>query len=442
MSKSISNSLKYEIKKLDLVTKMGPIDITGMFQEINIFDSILNSCMTGNILIIDAMGIASRISFDGSEVLIFHMSKNEDSATLRKAFRIYKLTDRKNISENSEGYILHFVSEEFLLSQQIKIKQTYRTTYSDVVTKILQNHLGTTSTMIGSIENSVGIRDIVIPNKSPFDAINLCSKKAINVKQSPTFLFFENKLGYNFITTSTLSSLPAVYDLKYEPKNLSESLNSSPEIFGIRNLEVISNYDVNKNIKSGVYAGTFIGIDIRNRIISKKQVNFNEIRQINEKANKVSDIGITQNKFGKRNIDMYDSKVVVFPSQLYSKESDYVKENYPESINLDDDTYNYVLQRESSLRNILQKRIRVVLPGNFDLTSGLNVNINIPHRGIKTGSESEDLNMGGKYLIIASRQIIKYDKHETILELATDSTNENMIYQSSDSQLYALEQYE
>lgn len=442
MSKSLSNSLKYEIKRLDLVTKMGSVDITTIFQEINIFDSILNPCITGNILILDSMGLASRMSFDGSEVLVIHISKVEDAATLRKSFRIYKLTDRKTMSENSEGYILHFVSEEFLLSQQIKIKQSYRSTYSDVVYKILFDYLGTTSSMIGVFENSIGIRDIVIPNKSPFDAINLCSKRAINVKQSPTFLFFENKIGYNFVTTSTLLSNPAVYNLKYEPKNLSEEFDTAPEIFGIRNFEIISNYDVNKNIRSGLYAGTFIGVDLRNRIISRKQVNFSEIRERNEIANKVSDIGIFQNKFGKKNIDMYDSKVVLFPSQLYARESNYVRENYPESINLDDDTYNYVLQRESSLRNLLQKRIRVVLPGNFDLSSGTNVNINIPYRGIKTGSESEDLSMSGKYMIIASRQIIKYDKHETVLEIATDSTNESQVYQSSSSQLYALEEYE
>jgi len=442
MSKSISNTLKYEIKKLDLVTKLGPIDITSLFQEINIFDSILNPCITGNILIIDANNLASKLSFDGSEVLIIHISKSEEFASFRKSFRVYKMTDRKNVSENSEGYILHFVSEEFLLSQQMKVRQCFKTTYSDVVTKMLFDYLGVTNNMIGVIEKSLGIRDIVIPNKTPFDAINLCSKRAVNSTRSPTFLFFENKIGYNFITTSKLISDNFVYELKYEPKNLSENLDTSSELFGITNFEIVSNYDVNKNITSGLYAGTFVGVDVRNRVIVRKKVNLDETSKINQKANRVSDVGIFTNKFGDRNIDMFDSKVVLFPSQLYGRNSQYVRTNYAESINSDDDTYQYVLQREASLRNLLQKRIRVVTPGNFDLSCGLNVNISIPYRGAKTGIDSEDLTMSGKYMIIASRQIIKYDRHETVLELATDSTNESQVYTSSDSQLQALEEYE
>ena len=66
---TILQSTQYTVKKdgLALVTKIGIIDLTGMFEELNIFDSIFNPCMTGTILIRDAKGLSNKLSFDGSE---------------------------------------------------------------------------------------------------------------------------------------------------------------------------------------------------------------------------------------------------------------------------------------------------------------------------------------------------------------------------------------
>ena len=70
------------------------------------------------------------------------------------------------------------------------------------------------------------------------------------------------------------------------------------------------------------------------------------------------------------------------------------------------------------------KRLKVVMPGNFQLTSGFNVNVVAPTLGKKfKGDDNEDKSLSGKYIIVASRQIIGYDKHETIIEIATTSSD-------------------
>lgn len=442
MANILGNNLQFQVKKISIITKLGELDVTSTFQELNIFDSIFTPCISGNILIVDSSGISSKLSFDGSEILVVEMSKRDDVAVFKKSFRIYKQSERKNLNETSEVYLLHFISEEFILSQQLKVKKTYKKMYSEVAVDILKNYLNVSDTMVAYVEKSVGIRDIVIANKTPIDAINFCAKRAINIKKSPTFLFFENKVGYNFITTSSLIANKSVYNLNYEPKNLSDKINTQNSMLGIRAFEVMNNHDLNRNLKSGLYAGTFIGVDLRNRVIAKKQINHEEIQKINHKANLSPEIGVIYNKTGKRNIDMYDSKISLFPFSLYSNRSNYVKENYPETINTDDDTYQYVFQREASLRNLLQKRIKLVLPGNFDLTSGLNVDLNIPLRSVKIGSDSQDKDISGKYMIVASRHIIRYDRHETVLEVSTDSSMSDKVYTSTDQELKYLEEYE
>ena len=80
----IVQTLQHTVNKLSIVSKIGEVDITGMFEELNIFDSIFNPCMTGNILINDSIGLSNKLSFDGSEILIVDIGKTSTEAVLKK----------------------------------------------------------------------------------------------------------------------------------------------------------------------------------------------------------------------------------------------------------------------------------------------------------------------------------------------------------------------
>ena len=116
----ISQSTQFKIRQLEIVSKVGTIDVSGIFDELNIYDSIMMPCMSGNIIIRDALGLSSRLYFDGSEYLNINIGKEneEDVTSFKKTFRIYRQSDRKNINQTSEMYILHFVSEELIYSKQ------------------------------------------------------------------------------------------------------------------------------------------------------------------------------------------------------------------------------------------------------------------------------------------------------------------------------------
>ena len=122
---------------------------------------------------------------------------------------------------------------------------------------------------------------------------------------------------------------------------------------------------------------------------------------------------------------MYDSRVTLYPYQTNRTVIPYVKTNDVKTANIVDDTDNYVLQRKMIFDNLMQKRIRITMPGNFGLYSGSCVQLNIPNRYTVDIQKMEngDKSLSGKYIITGVRHLIRYDKHETILEVATDSTN-------------------
>ena len=112
MTLEVKRSTQFHINELVLVTKGGNIDISSIFEEINIYDSLLTPVMTGNILIRDANGLSDKLIFDGSESILIDIAKdkNSDIAVFKKSFRVYKQSDRRNENQNSELILLNFVS--------------------------------------------------------------------------------------------------------------------------------------------------------------------------------------------------------------------------------------------------------------------------------------------------------------------------------------------
>ena len=437
---SLRQSTQFIIRDLKIITKANglEIDISGLYEEINIFDNLLNPCMSGTILIRDAVGLSDKFLFDGSEVLKIKISKAEDPdiAYIDKKFRIYKQSNRHLSNMSSESYVLHFISDEYIFSEQQIVSQSYNESYSKIVDLILQNYLNVYSEM-GLIENSLGLKKVVIPNLKPIDAIEWCARKAVDKNGSPNFVFYQNLLGYNFATLSTLLSAPSIGTVNFSPKNLMTEITE--EIWGARSVKVVSQFDFLQNTKAGVYAGKFIGFDPLTRSIGELDVSYNNNYEMMEHGNKTKNLSIIENKDGKINTQMFNTRKSLYHFGALRGISQHVINNDPSSINVDNDTYRYIMQRQAIFENLYSQRVRVVLPGNFNISSGLNVIMNIPKRSELDPKDSlidhMDKSLYGKYLIVATRHIIKYDKHEVVFEAVTDSSNKDGVYQSSSKQV-------
>jgi len=435
---------KFSLNELSIVTKTGKLDISKIYEEINIFDSILTPIMSGSVIINDSIGLSPKLIFDGSEILLINIGKNNDSDSLRlkKAFRIYKQSNRVNINQNSEKYSLDFVSDEFIFSDQQRINQAYKSTYSDIARKILINYLKAPSTkMSGIFEGTSGIRDIVIPNLKPLDAIEWCAKRSIDSKKSPNYMFFENNLGFNFVSLSSLLSQKELFKIRFSTKNMEET-NIVDDLLSPRSYEVVNQTDKIKMTRSGVNAGTFIGFDPITRTVQNKRIGFEDHYNAMTHGNKTPNFSQSTNRGGELVTEAFDSKKTVSSFGANRKNSEYVKKYDPTSISKIENQEDFIFQRKAILSNLMNKRIKLVMPGNFQLTSGFNLNIRVPDFSLKeTGGDNEDRAVSGKYLIVATRHIIGFDKHETVLEVATTSNELGFIPQSTADQNKVLSNY-
>ena len=430
---TLTQSLQYNIEKLDLITSFGEISLVEIFEELNVFDSILMPCMSGNILIRDSLGLSDKLSFDGSEVIVIHITKYNDSdyGKFTKKFRIYKQSDRSIVNPTSEMYILHFVSEEFIFSEQQKISQYYKDNYHNIVKSILLNYLKVPEltkdyyvTPIYKIENSKGIHEVIIPSLTPFNAIKWLTKRSVNNDDLPNFFFFENVYGYNFKSLTKMLQESVVATFNYDPKNI-DIKSIGNEFFGIRDLKILNTYDLIDTTKKGVYASKFIGFDPLTRKSTVNRSNFNIITK--DKVNSKPNLSAYKNRNGVDGSSMFDSARVFYPFQTSRQTESYIKENDSNTSSIIDDTHIYMFQRRSIIANLMQSRIQFSVPGDFNYSCGSTVNLNIPKRSVPAnGNKDSDLSdkaLSGKYLIASARHIFRYRTHETIMEVVTNSTN-------------------
>lgn len=444
MDLTVSNASQFKVKEIVLVTKAGSIDITSIFAEINIFDSLFMPVITGNIVIIDSIGLSSRIFFDGSESILLHLSKDDQSdiAEYKRAFRIYKQTNRTNQNQNTESYTLHFVSDEQIFSDQQRINQSFNTTYSDMVEKILLNYLKVKENNLGGIyEITNGLRKVVIPNLRPLEAIEWCAKRAVDKENSPNFVFFQNSVGFNFVSLSTLLTQDTILNINFSVKNRVD-IDSINELSSAIHLEIVSQNDTLENTRSGVYAGKFIGFDPITRSHAFRNLSYGDHYTSMRHGNETPNFTSIQNRDKAYNDQMFNSKKTLSIFGTTRRYSKYIKDNDPDSINKTQDYENVVFQRTSILKNLMNKKIKLVMPGNFQLSSGFNVGVTSPLFGLKSNDEStEDESISGNYLIVASRQIIKFDRHETIIEVASSSNKNPFVFESNPNQTEAVLNY-
>ena len=78
MSINLTQSTQFKIRNLTLITKLGNINLANIYQEINIYDSMFMPCIRGEILILDAIGLSSKLLLDGSEYLAMEISKDDE----------------------------------------------------------------------------------------------------------------------------------------------------------------------------------------------------------------------------------------------------------------------------------------------------------------------------------------------------------------------------
>ena len=251
------------------------VEVLELLTELNIFEDLFANCMTGNLVLNDSNNLINTLPIMGYEFLIVQFQKPNSPLTFKKIFRVYKMTDRQRVTEQNETYILHFASEELLLSEQLLISRTYTDQLiSKMVLDIAQQYLkiATTKFPLSQLDPTQGLHTITIPGWHPLYAINFLARYALSNYTSASYVFYEDRHGYHFTSIESLTAGSVIQSLILTPKNMgfersSAITDAQLQHEGADAIAFPESFDTLRNIYSGMYAGVLIGVDpLRQRI--------------------------------------------------------------------------------------------------------------------------------------------------------------------------------
>lgn len=386
------------IKTFDV--KIDGKSIVAMLSTTEVYQDIFFPAWTANIHLLDSQNILMNLDIrPGKEIVIKMETQFPSPKTKTLTFVVHNVSDRVQIKQSVQGYILSMVDEAFFNDKKSRVSRSYKSTNIGGIADNICNEYG-----LGSIkENDVSSPnyDIIVPNMSPMSAISWLSKFAV-VKGIADVVFFQCDPG-----KFKLKSLEKMFTEKtgtkfkqFYPNVFDAGKNTAMEDFlSIEHYEFISNHDAISNFGTGYYASKHINYDFMTKKWDNHTFNFGD------------DIGADKSlkDFTGSYFSGAEKSSIGFRST-----SKFATDGTPVA----DDWKDYSGSRKSSIKKFDANRLVMVVPGNvlhFDLL-GKEVEIKLPSNQDEVDGILKDKYLKGSYVVIAIKHTMKTDSYRCVME--------------------------
>ena len=440
----------YVLKSVVLMNHVGfKVDVKHIMLELNIYESIYNNAVTGSIVIADEGNQIARMSIQGLERIAFHLKTpgvaygKEDvvdaSEETGEPYHIYKISDRKQINRGVMTYTLHFASREFMRNIRTKVSQAYDGKYDRAVINIMKDKNYLDSRKKLHYEPTGNSNKIVIPNLSPFDAIDMIARKSISDKSNGVgYYFYETTGGYyfrswqNMITNQGNFARPSRQQFYYQPLKMSSHSNSTKQDKIERAFETVEAYefvnnfhDVAANTALGTYGHRVISHDLFNKTYDITDYNFhNEFRDtphtdtVENGGNRfpISDTPVDYDN--NDNVSDYaEARVSLQTVTPFLHDKDVGKYGL-EPLQDGLKTGQKISQQNQVVHGTA---LKLVIKGQSQVQAGQLITFNLGDVNSANTDNPNDPRFSGNYIITKVRHQVVKDQYRMILECAKDS---------------------
>ena len=414
------------IQKLDLITSDGTrMNLRKLMIEFSYHEDIYSFCINGYVAVNDAQGFIENLQLTGNEFIEVNFGKIKDASNSDdQIFRVYKIGDRKpSRNMTSESYKLYFCSEEFILSEQIKVTQSYKgQRISDIVTDILTNKLKV-SDKIDIIDDTIGLYDFIIPRMKPLEAISWLTTYARPAGHiGCDMLFFESRYGYTFRSLQSMYTDDIYGTYKFQLKNLSDDYTKTDDkVTTILEYEVVKSYDTLNEVSSGTFANRLISIDPLVRSYYVTDFDYSNYVSKSDKLNQYPPTNYLKNRLNKLQNENYESVVKVATSNKNEINIPYIKQKQA-GIAKDIFIETYIPYRTAQIPLSNYTTIKLTIPGDPGVFVGTPIEFALNTLDSGKSTKESDKFYSGKYLVTAVRHIIQSTGiFQTIMEISKES---------------------
>ena len=403
------------IEKLELKSVNGFYqDISNQVIGIQIFEDIFAPFITGTLIIKDSLDLLNVFPLTGEEYLSIRISTPTlPRGAIQGEFYIFKMTNREVLGDRAIVYELHFITQEAVIDMNKRISKKFEGKPSEIAQIILTDKdVGLQLTKQVNIEESSNKIKYISNFWSPVRNMTYLCDHAYNTKESPSYVFFENRAGYNFVTLDSLYDNSDYIEYFTYDKFVRDTTNSGDdarniveEYKRISRIAVPTAFDYMERLDGGMIGSKQYSFDLTSKNVDIKEYDMFEDW---EKNNHTNLYPLASNK----SIYRYNAKIL----NRYRHWGNFDDGN-------DSSNSNYLQKRMSIMKMIDAAKIEITVPGRTQYTVGQKVLVELDKMEPvqKKDSDTLDSVLSGAYIIGAINHFIDREKHECVMELFKDS---------------------
>ena len=436
----------------------GDYDLIPHLREINIYESIFSNSLTANITFDEAINLPARIPIVGEEMIEIEIESPGMGDTFDDGTPIFnpivmfvhKTVNQQLKTPQSQHFSLELVSEQYLNNAHSRVSKSYNNMRAnlialDIWSEYLKPATGNMSQ--GIFEPTARIEQCVIPNWTPFQAINWLAKRSNSLKypKAANYVYYETLSGNFFRSLDSLmgaESKHLLFTLEPGKVDAHKSDRFKKGIIPCDAIDIAHKPELVKNINRGCYASKLITHDIVTKKIRQVDYSLAEEWLDTEHLNEAPPINFkTMPKWagGTKNTNFapyFDSKgpitsgsrVSQFPDSLVMfapKHNQMYANNHNHQY--DNEVEKWKLQRNSQMTLFDGVKFNVQCGGIPLLRVGMCVDIHMMSPQARGGhGTEEDQALSGKCMVTAIRHVLTNKlgntEYKMWLELSKDGT--------------------
>jgi len=426
-----------------LIDTHGGVDIQKLVVELNIYEGIDKSSVTGTMVIADSINLINNLPIQGTERVSFKLATPgahevdhivDFSEATGHPMHIYKLTDKRQINESTVAYTLHFCSREMVRNTRTKVSEAFSGTYEQMVAKILQDpdYLDSRKTLF--FQKTRNQDKVVVPNINPFSAIGMMSKRALaDDSKSAGYYFYQTTKGFHFRSWESMcvdvrgNPRTPKQIFKYMPMNVNATGDDATKIEqdykSVEQYRFINNFhDVLFNQAAGTYGHRVITHNIYNKSYKKDDYHYHNYYAETKHADGPNPAIVnTPVDFDDKSVSDYpESRVTVMATTQFAHNED--TGTYGIDVEQDGITDASRISQRNSINSGTQ--LKLTIKGQSYLEPGDVIEFEYYATERKQKGELKpDPQYAGRYIISKIRHRVTNDEYVQVLECVKDSVH-------------------
>ena len=445
--------------------------------DINIYESIYNNFLTGDITFVDTFGLSERLPIIGQEFIEFKvrtpveypgkaLGTDEYNFVKRKMF-VYKVTQRKKTTKTSQTFTLEFTSYEGIKNNLVRISRPFTGPFHTMVSDIFKEQWGLGSKKKLFVQPTRGTYKYVAPNLRPVDLINqLATRSQGSNSVLPGYQFYENIQGFHYRSIDSIYFVlkgnvphPAVFEYFLESQgqpadNPSKGSNPLSYLRRVFKYRFQPSQDLIQNARNGTWASHTITHDLYNKTVSHKRFNYAfdypfipHMTKDNTGYDEASYFGhMPRVPYDFHNKEQREHRDTLYRNKIpggYKTLSDYsdgkiILQSDTQNLHNTNATNGYDLEMTASTRlhakNIMnQIQLIMEVPGNTGITVGQMIYVHVPRfsesRDDTAEGPKQDKYLSEKWIITHIRHMINPQdfKHRTIITCSKETLSSPLL---------------